>query len=106
MLNYLKDNILIICSIVFSIIVCVYQDILSDIDKIYKISSIFSFPFGIWIGVWLTNRQERKRIKREQENTLSYLVIYLTLVYRRIFEIFRHINHLDSIVYLSIFLNV
>ncbi|MDR0800431.1 MAG: hypothetical protein LBN01_02730 [Endomicrobium sp.] len=87
MFNYLKNNIVITCLIIFSIIVYVFLDI--------EIFSIFSLLFGTFIGVWLTDRQERKRIKREQENTLSYLVIYLTLVYRRIFEIFRHINYMD-----------
>ncbi|MDR0723773.1 MAG: hypothetical protein LBF23_01120 [Endomicrobium sp.] len=53
--------------------------------------TIISFSFGILGGIWLSDRQERKRVKKEQDNTLSYIAIYLTHIYIHIREVFNFI---------------
>ncbi len=75
--NYLKNNCngIIIISLIFSIAAVYFH----ALDKFLGI-------LGIAIGIYLTDRQERKRIRREQKNTLLWFAVYLTLAYRHIRE--------------------
>ncbi len=75
--NYLKNN----CNGIIIISLSIATVYFHALDKLLGI-------LGIAIGVYLTDRQERKRIRREQKNTLLWFAVYLTLAYRHIRETF------------------